>query len=88
MLLDERDRDSFRYLWFTDKSMREIVEANHPSLLHQEPGESIPVVEDRMEKILGVHWNPHQDNFRFTLDINRPARFVATKKLTHQQQRR
>ena len=47
------------------------------SLLHQEPGGPIPVVEDRMEKILGVHWNPCQDNFRFTLDIkqfNLPAR--------------
>ena len=51
--------------------------ANHPALLHQEPGGSIPVVEVKMEKILGVHWNPCQDNFRFTLDIKQfklPAR--------------
>ena len=26
VLLDERDRDSFRYLWFTDGSMREAVD--------------------------------------------------------------
>ena len=51
--------------------------ANHPALLHQEPGEPAPVVEDKMEKVLGVHWNPFQDNFCFVWDIEQfklPAR--------------
>ena len=43
--------------------------ASRPSLLHQEPGGPVPVVEDKLEKILGVHKNLLQDNFRFNLDI-------------------
>ena len=50
---------------------------NHPALLHHESGEPAPVVEDKLEKILGVHWNPFQDNFRFVWDVKQfklPAR--------------
>ena len=43
--------------------------ANHPRLLHHEPGQSAPLVEDKLEKILGVHWNPLEDALRFHLDI-------------------
>ena len=150
VLLDERDIDTFRFLWFTDENMRDVTvrrflshvfgsgasscittfttrhlaerikalfpmnvyttmrknlyvddahgggdtidetvrlkenlieamalggfslskwKANHPALLPHEEGQPAPVVEDKLEKILGVWWNPKEDVFRFYLDM-------------------
>ena len=44
--------------------------ANHPALLEREPGQPEPQLEDKFTKVLGVHWNPLKDEFRFMLDIS------------------
>ena len=43
--------------------------ANHSDLLEKNDDGSPGEVEDKIVKILGVHWNPLEDAFRFTMDV-------------------
>ena len=43
--------------------------ANHSSLLEPDVDGNVPEVEDVIVKVLGVHWNPKEDVFRFSMDI-------------------
>ena len=50
--------------------------ANHPDLLDKNDDGSPGEIEDKIIKILGVHWNPKEDVFRFTMDVFRPKLLV------------
>ena len=47
--------------------------ANHEDLLHQEPGEPKPKLEEGYIKVLGVHWCPKRDQFAFKVDMTKLA---------------
>ena len=47
--------------------------ANHEDLLHREPGEPKPKLEEGYTKVLGVHWCPKRDQFAFKVDMSKLA---------------
>ena len=47
--------------------------ANHEDLLHHEPGEPKPKLEEGYTKVLGVHWCPKRDQFAFKVDMSKLA---------------